>query len=719
MTQFNQAGKISDTHSKMLSNMDHNSTSQPDQSNNHNYYVPAAVELPELTLKALVLGGLLSMVLAASTCYIGLKVGRTIAASIPAAVISIAVLRWFRRANILENNMVQTIASAGEIVSAGVIFTLPALIMMGFWQEFNYWTMVAITVVGGTLGVLFSIPLRRLLIVEQKLPYPEGVATAEVLRVGATTRSSTDTNQAGLGVKEMVCGGLVSTVITVAQSGLKVMSDSFTYWGKAAGTLFGFSVSFSPVLIAAGYIVGLRICLSMLVGSLLTWGVGISIFGWINGIPEAANNAAAVMAIYKSHFRYMAIGTMAVGGVWSVLSLLPSMGQMIKSSFNAFRQGISATFTSVPRTERDIPMVYVVIATMLMVIPVFLLMRHILTPDALTISADTYLVTLGVLTAFALVVGFVCSALGAHLTGLLGTTSLPVSGIIIAAILALGTVLLMMLSDQIPFDIDINQAKHVAGITIIISAVVSIAAAISADNMQDLKAGYVIGATPWKQQSILLFGTLMASLVIPPVLNLLLNAYGFGDVLPRPDMDPSQALQAPQATMMSIVSLGVFNQNLNWSMIQLGAFIGVIIIGIDTVLKRKNSSYRLPVIPLAGGMYLPMSYILAFCLGGLVKELAERKLKQQATILGKNFSAVATIKERQGILLASGVIAGEALIGLALALLAVFGYDKIMAIPMAGMDNVVTGLGIGAAVLVGVMLYKQMANTKDMYSSGS
>lgn len=693
------------SHSAILNNStDSMSTNlMSNSSQKQGLYIPASVTVPEITLKSVLLGSFLAILLAASTCYIGLKVGRTIAASIPAAVISIAVLRWFRKSNILENNMVQTIASAGEVVAAGIIFTIPALVIMGFWHSFDYFTTVAITAIGGFLGVLFSIPLRRVLIVEQKLPYPEGIATAEVLRAG-------DGESAG--ARDMLKSGALSALITFCQAGFKIFGESAHYWTKALGTVAGVSVNFSPVLLAAGYIVGMKVCFSMITGTILTWVIGIPLFGLINGVPEAANPLASVMTIYKSDFRYLAIGAMAIGGFWSVCSLIPSISTALKSSFAGFSFSKSSLSADVPRTERDLPLPYVVAVTGLISVPMFFLLKHLVDIGNLGLSGQIYWLALGAMVVLAMVIGFVCAAISSHLTGLIGSTSLPVSGIVIFAILVIGSLLLFLLSDYVPFSLDFEKARYIAGIVIMISGIISIATSLSSDNMQDLKAGYLVGSTPWKQQVMLIFGVLVASLVVAPVLNVLLNAYGFGDVLPNPGMDPTQSLQAPQATLMSVVSLGVFNQNLNMAMIKIGVVIGLVIIAMDAMLKKAGSEYRLPIIPVAAGMYLPSGYIIAFCIGGLISELAQRKLRAQKSTLGNNYEATFKQQERKGVLVASGFIAGEALMGIAIAVLCVSGYDKVLKIPTEGFEGVVTLLGMSACGFLCWLLYKAMAKTK-------
>ncbi len=607
-------------------------------------YIPASKSLPEVTIRALILGILLAILLAASSTYVGLKIARTIAGSIPAALISMMVLRRFKNANILENNMVQTIASAGEVVAAGVIFTLPALILMGYWQSFDYLQTVLITIIGGVLGVMFSVPLRRNMVVKENLPYPEGLATAEVLKAGEETKGST---------KVLLAGSLISAIFSFLQTGFKMASEQIAFWTKAGSTAFGGSLMFSPVLMGAGYIVGLRGLIAFLVGGAITWAIGIPWYVAEFGLPPADNLGAALAAIQKGHFRYVGVGVLAVGGLWCVISLVQQIRNAIVSSFAAMKMK-GGEFAVTARTDRDLPFQYVLWIIGFIAIPTLILFFTFVNNAQFNLSTPLFLSVVIFATLFVLVVGFVCAAIAAYVVGIVGTTSLPISGITIAAIVAFSSLLLALLGQHIDFSMNSELALKAGAMVIIFATIVCVAVAVSGDNMQDLKAGQIVGATPWKQQIMLAVGAVASALVIPFILQTTFEAYGIGDILPRAGMDPNQALPAPQATLMATVVKGFFGGQLPWIEIYWGAGIAVIAIIIDELLKHSKSNYRFPPLLLALGIYLPLGYVTAFFVGGLINFLVGLKSSKKDMHEESN---------NRGILFASGLIAGEAILG--------------------------------------------------------
>lgn len=607
-------------------------------------FVPASKSLPEITTRGLILGILLAILLAASSTFVGLKIARTIAGSIPAALISMMVLRRFRNANILENNMVQTIASAGEVVAAGVIFTLPALIIMGYWQSFNYLQTVSITIIGGIFGVLFSVPLRRTMVVKDHMPYPEGLATAEVLIAGEDTKGAT---------KSLIWGSLISAGLSFLQTGFKIAGEQVQYWTKVGTTAFGGSLMLSPVMMAAGYIVGMRALMAFIVGGIITWVIAIPYFIYINQIPLPSDGlelSATLAGIQKSHFRFVGVGVLAIGGVWSVISLIKQIGHAISTSIQAMK---TPHAENTLRTEKDMPFKYVLWGILGVSIPTFFLFFSLVENAQFSITSSTFWGTVIFATVFSLIVGFICAAIAAYIVGIVGTTSLPVSGITIVAILVFASILLAILKGSIDFTIDSQAALHASAIVIIFAAVICVAATLSGDNMQDLKAGYIVGATPWKQQFMLIIGAIASALVIPYILQTTFEAYGIGDVLPRPDMDPKQALPAPQATLMATVAQGFFAGKLPWDMIMIGIGLGLAAIIVDEILKRKTKHYRFPALLFALGIYFPFSYVTAFLVGGLVNTLVKMKRKTDMD----------ETETDTGILFASGIIAGEAILG--------------------------------------------------------
>lgn len=655
----------------------------------HEPFIPASTVLPEITFRAVVLGIFLAVVLAASSTYIGLKIARTISASIPAALISMLVLRHFRNANILENNMVQTIASAGETVAAGVIFTLPALVIMGYWQSFDYFQTCLMTMIGGVLGVLFSVPLRRNMIVKDNLPYPEGVATGEVLKVGEGA------NQAG--TKVLLYSSLLSALLAFMQAGLKIAAEQVQYWTKAGSTVFGGVFMFSPALMGAGYIVGIRGLISFVVGGLLTWGIAIPVFVAIHGLPEGQEIASAVGAIHKANFRFVGVGVLAVGGLWSVISLAGAIGSAFKSSFAAMKSNRSE-FASSIRTDRDLPFKYVIFGTLALIIPTLFLFFTFIDRANFGLSGGIFWGTIVFTAIFALIIAFVAAAIAAYIVGMVGTTSLPISGITIASIVAFASVLLLILKPYVDFEMNMDLALQAAAVVIAFAGVVAIAGAVSGDNMQDLKAGQLVGSTPWKQQLMLAIGAVASALVIPFILEATFQAYGIADVMPRLGMNPERALPAPQAALMATIAKGFFVGKLPWHMIFGGAALAVVAILFDLLLKRSKSSFRFPVMLFALGIYLPFGYILAFTVGGIIQFMVERKNNAKPS------------ETSHGILCASGMIAGDAILGAILTIFFAYSSTEVFALnlewlkPFEGILAIVFYLGLC------VYLYRQGKN---------
>lgn len=604
-------------------------------------FIPPSVSLPEITPRALLLGIFLAVVFAASSTFVGLKIARTISASIPAALISMVILRRFRNANILENNMVQTIASAGEAVATGIIFTLPALIIMGYWQSFSYLQTVMITLIGGILGVAFSVPLRKSMVVQEHLPYPEGVATGEILKAGEDTHGTT---------KALVVASALSASLAFLQTGFKIVGEQVQYWTKIGTTVVGGSVMLSPVLMAAGYIVGMRGLIAFAIGGILTWGVAIPLFITKYGLPEAADLGSALATVQKLNFRYVGVGVLAVGGVWSIISLAKQISNAFRASFTAMKAHKSE-FSETLRTDRDLPFKYVLYTIAAVSIPTFILFLTMVDSAQLGLSTSLLWGIVLFATVFSLVVGFIAASIAAYIVGIVGTTSLPVSGIAIAAIIGFSSILLIVLGMQIDFTVNTDAALKAAAIVIVFAAIIAVAAMVSGDNMQDLKAGQLVGATPWKQQLMLAVGAIASAFVIPFILQTTFQAYGIGDILPRSGMDPAHALPAPQATLMATLAKGFFVGKLPWGMIKLGVILGIIAIILDEYLKKTKTGIRFPALLFALGIYLPLGYVTAFLVGGIIHSLVHRTEKSE------------THANNRGILCASGIIAGEAILG--------------------------------------------------------
>ena len=567
----------------------------------------------ELTLRSLILGIILSIILSAANAYLGLFAGMTISASIPAAVISMAILRLFKNSTIWENNLVQTAASAGESLAAGVIFTVPALLLIGYWQDFNYWEVAKISALGGLIGVLFTIPLRRSLILQLKLLFPEGIATAEVLKIGYNNNANKKTKE---GIRFLFLGGIVGSAIKLAQQGLSLWSSSIEYIRSFGNSIFGIGCNLSPALLSVGYIVGWNISVLVFSGGILSWLIAIPVYSSIYP-SESSDIAKTAWTIWNTKIRYLGVGAMVIGGIWSLIKIIKPIINGIKTNLNNKKD----KDTSID--EQDFSIKYVAIILAALIIPLFYLYLNIIQNIGLAI----------LLSVVMLIFGFLFSAVASYMAGIVGSSNNPISGVTIATIL-FSSILLFML-------IDSDSAIKGAASAILIGSVVCCAAAIGGDNLQDLKTGHIIGATPWKQQIMQIVGTLAAAATIGVVLNILHEAYTIG----------SDNLSAPQATLMKSVAEGVFSGNLPWNMVLAGFIIGLIIIILDVIQEKRKAKFRFPVLAVAVGIYLPIELSTPIFIGGLISYFRNK-----------------ANKNNNGLLFASGLITGEALMGIMVAL---------------------------------------------------
>ena len=604
---------------------------------------PNGLNLPEITIKAVILGIILSVILAGANAYLGLFAGMTVSASIPAAVLSMGILRLFRGSNILENNIVQTAASAGESLAAGVIFTLPALLVLGYWTTFNYWETTLVAGLGGVIGVLFTVPLRRALIVDEGLQFPEGVATAEVLRSGEAGGNS---------VKYIAQAGIIGALFKFGETGLRIWTGTVEGAARVGSSIAYFGSNLSPALISVGYIVGINISVLLFIGGALNWLVAIPLFAAFN--PWPVENGAPIAAldwantIWSTQTRYIGVGSMVIGGLWALINLRSSIFSGIKSSMKTYSRSNASSINDVPRTERDTPIKWIGIALLISLLPIFGLYFYMIQSTAPSI----------LMAVIMLVAGFLFSAVAAYMAGLVGSSNNPISGVTIATILFSSLLLLALLGT--------GSAKGPAA-AIFIGAVVACAAAIGGDNMQDLKAGYLVGATPWKQQVMQVIGVVTAAFVLGPVLILIENAYGIG----VPTEAHPVPLAAPQATLMASVADGVFNRNLPWGMIITGMILAICVIALDQIQKKRGSDFRLPVLAVAVGIYLPFNLSVPIFVGGIIAWFTQRLLKKQAATSAEDQARLEEAGKEagnRGLLFASGLITGEALIGILMAI---------------------------------------------------
>jgi putative OPT family oligopeptide transporter len=614
-------------------------------------------QAPQLTVRAILLSVILAATLAAGNTYLGLFAGLTIASAIPAAVVSMGVLRALGGGGILENNIVATGASAGASIASGVIFTLPALIFLGAWQEFDYWWVFAIAGLGGLLGLMFSVPLRRSLVVEQKMSFPEGQAAAEVLKAGANPAQ---------GIKVLgssaAAGGLMKLT---AESGLRLTPDVAS-WASFVGKGIAYvGTNLSPALLGVGYIVGVNVGAVMLAGGIIAWNIAIPIYAvyFLDGNPDLAAQVAgaspadAAGAIRGAQIRYLGVGAMLIGGVWTLFSIRKSILSGVRSGLAATRENVE---TAIAHTERDIPMKYVLLGIVAFTIPLYLLYHAIV--GSFGVAAT--------MTVIMIIAGFIFCSVSAYMAGLVGSSNNPVSGITICTLLFAALVLALLMGRD-------SASGPVAAI--MIGAVVCCAACIAGDNLQDLKAGHIIGASPWRQQVMLGIGALACAMVMAPVLNLMLNAYGMGPKAPGRE----QSLEAAQATLMESVAKGMFGGELPWNMVITGMVVGAIIIAYDVYLKATGARFRAPVLAAAVGIYLPLDLEVPIFLGGLLAWYAERTMLRRSPELAQKPEAFERAKQN-GTLFAAGLITGEALIGVAIAIpIVISERQDVLALPEA------------------------------------
>ena len=569
----------------------------------------------EITLKAFFLSIFLSIILSSAMVYLGLYAGMTISASIPAAIMSMGILRLFKNSNILENNIVQTAASAGESLAAGVIFTLPALLLIGYWDTISYWEVTKIAMVGGILGALFTVPLRRALILKAQLRFPEGVATAAVLKTG----HETDAEKSQQSLKIIGISALVGGFVKLGELAFSVWSSALGGAVAIKGAIFGMGASLSPSLFSVGYIVGRNIGILAFTGGLISWAVAIPIYSYLYGF-EGDNYFESANVIWNAKIRYLGVGAMVVGGIWSVIQLAKPLIESIQLSLKTLKESSD----NISLEERDLPINYVFIAIIAMLVPISLTYFGI-------IGSWTSAI---ILSFVMLIFGFLFSAVAAYMAGVVGSSNNPISGVTIATILFSSLLIISF------FDIDSSKGAAAA---ILIGAVVCCAAAIGGDNLQDLKTGNIVGATPWKQQLMQLVGVVSAALTLGIVLTLLHEAYGIG----------SSDLPAPQAVLMTNVANGVFSGNLEWGMIYAGAVLGIVIIMIDQYQALRKADFRVPILAVAIGIYLPIELTLPIFVGGMLNHFASKTASEE----GKN----------NGLLIASGLITGEALMAIFIA----------------------------------------------------
>ncbi|MEO6990492.1 MAG: oligopeptide transporter, OPT family [Candidatus Baltobacteraceae bacterium] len=603
----------------------------------------------ELTYRGLVIGALITLVFTAANVYLGLKVGLTFASSIPAAVISMAVLRWFKHSSIYENNIVQTIASAAGTLSS-IIFVLPGLVMVGWWTGFPFWESFGICVVGGILGVMYSVPLRRAMVTGSDLPYPEGVAAAEVLRVGAAAASDASgtseaaaENKAGLAVivwSSIASAGLAALVAT------KLFLGEITHDFRVGSGITGFDAGLSLALVGIGHLVGVTVGVAMFAGIVIAWGVLMPVLTAMH--PAAGDVATVANDVFRHQVRFIGAGAIGVAAIWSLGRLTRPVIEGIKSSLAASSRTRRANGSEdLPITERDIPFNLVVLISAACLVPLAVLLVAFL--NGTPLAGAAFALVVGAL-VYIVLAGLIVAAVCGYMAGLIGSSNSPVSGLAILTVLGAALLLIVVARPADPL-----AAKALIAFALFVTAVVINVATISNDNLQDLKTGQLVGATPWRQQVALIAGVVFGALVIPPILDVLNHSYGFAGA-PMHGI-AGAPLPAPQASLISALAIGVISGQLDWNLIGVGALIGLAIVAIDEVLRR-GGRWHFPPLAVALGIYLPMSATLFVVLGAFLGKA------YNGWTAGRPNGAIA---QRLGVLLASGFIVGESLFNVALA----------------------------------------------------
>lgn len=614
-------------------------------------FIAANKNVAELTFKVIVLAIVLTVLLAMSNAYLALKLGILTSASIPAAIISMGILRFFKDSTILENNAVQTAASAGEAVAGGIVYTIPALIIIGYWNHFDYVTNFFIAACGGILGVLFSIPLRRLLVNDDSLRFPEGRAIAEVLKSSADKA----------GIKDIFIGGILGALIELMQLGFKLIASSWSYWIVAKRSLFGFGAGFSATMIGAGYLIGHDMAISIFLGAVIAWLVALPIVSQF--YPEFVTQYPAEEAatlLWNSEMRYLGIGAMLFAGMWTFIKLIRPLSKSISTSFSTFMKK-GRIDAGTPRTDKDIPMPFIIMGVAIMAAVLFLFFQFIFPLSQVGIHGSYSPTLIFASVLYVLFIGFLFSVITAYFSGMVGVTASPGSSVVIAGMLFAAWLLLTVLNQIVPLPFNSEQLRAAEAITIIIGSVVTGIAAIANDNTQDLKVGQLVGATPWKQQVMLLLGVIISALVIPPVMQLLFDVYGIAGVMPRADMDLAQSLPAPTAALMAAITEAVFRHSLPWTMMMIGSLIIVAVLLVNHLFKLYRF-LNLSILGIAIGMYLPISSSFPLFIGGMIALFSHRRL-QQMNIAGQDAMA----RKQKGTLIACGLVAGSALMDILLA----------------------------------------------------
>ena len=640
----------------------------------------------ELTVRGVILGIAITLLFTAANVYLGLKMGLTFATSIPAAVISMALLRGFKNSSIYENNIVQTVASAAGAM-ASVIFVLPALVMVGWWTGFPFWMTFGICGIGGVLGVMYTIPLRRALVTESDLPYPEGVAGAEVLKVGSGL--SGDSAEAAadgrLGFVAISVGSVVSALFAAVVATRAFASDIAAYWRIGPTAATGIGASMSLALIGGGHLMGIAVGVAMLAGLVLTWGVCVPLLTHL--YPSAGAAADVAQAIWHTKVRFLGVGAIGVAAIWTLIKLVGPVASGLASAMAAQRRRSSGDDAALPRTERDMPVLAMAGVSIACLIPMAWLVMRFLQGGPM--QALTLPLTIAAL-VYIVVAGFAVAAVCGYMAGLVGSSNSPVSGLAILAVLGAALMLAAVAKPMLHG----GDTKPLVAFALLVTSILLAVAVSANDNLQDLKTGQLVDATPWRQQVALVIGVIAGSAVIPPILAVLNKAYGFAGTGGAIAANP---LPAPQATLMASLAGGVIQGGLDWGLIGIGGLIGAALVAVDSLLRRSRR-YSLPPLAVAIAIYLPAGVIVPSVIGAVGGWVYDRIVEK------RSYGATA---KRLGILMVSGLIVGESLFNVALAGLIVARGDPapLALVPEDFAAAMPLALAAFAATIVGLYIW--------------
>jgi putative OPT family oligopeptide transporter len=639
----------------------------------------------EFTIRGVLLGIAITLVFTAAQVYLGLKVGLTFATSIPAAVISMALLRAFKTATIQENNIVQTIASAAGTLSS-VIFVLPGLLMIGWWTHVPFLTTFGACLVGGVLGVMYTIPLRRALVTNSDLPYPEGVAAAEVLKVGTGSRAGAAEGQKGL---IAVVLGTVASALFAALAAAKIFAAEVAGYFKAGAGATGLGASSSLALMGAGHLMGITVGVAMFAGLAIAWGVLVPIMTTLHQMPDVSV-AKHALTVWKTEVRFMGAGVIGAAAIWTLGKLALPIWSGLMSAFEANKIRKSGG-GEIPRTEQDIPIGIVGLVSLLLLAPAGWFLAHFLSGGPIT-SLAVPLVAIGV--GYVLIAGLLAAAVCGYMAGLIGSSNSPVSGIAILTVLGASLMVGIVGRGVIGPDI----AKALVAYALYVTAMVLAVAVVANDNLQDLKTGQLVDATPWKQQVALVIGVVAGAIVIPFVLELLNQSNGFSGAANLSTVAGAKPLDAPQATLISTLAKGVIGGDLNWSLLGVGALIGLGLVLVDIVLRKSsNGRFSLPPLGVGLAIYLPSAVTAPVVVGALVGWIYDKMVDKDR---------MGEAAKRLGVLIASGFIVGESLFNVALAgLIVVTQKPGPLEVSFAPSEHVGMIFAVIAAAVVVVGLY--------------